>query len=240
MSIVDTSQKQRGRGVLEGAFQVLDALSRFPDGAGLSQLSRACELPKATTFRLLEQLVELGAVQRHGTEYSVGHLMARLGENWQPHPRLRRASRGPIRTLARLSTAAIAVTILDGDRVRVVGATRGTPGELPHVMADSASVSRTAAGQVLLASQPRRERPEAYTATEWRRLRSRLRQDDAVVVEYEDVLPGVCCVAAPAPLPDGQGVASVSALIIGSTVPSALPGLVLRAAGEISRGLAVH
>lgn len=59
------STEDRGRGVLEGAFIVLDALARVPAGAGLSALARDTGLSKATVHRLLEQLVNLGAVQRH-------------------------------------------------------------------------------------------------------------------------------------------------------------------------------
>ncbi|MDT7566078.1 MAG: IclR family transcriptional regulator, acetate operon repressor, partial [Pseudonocardiales bacterium] len=75
---------QGGRGVLEGAFELLDVLSRMPSGAGLSGLSRDSGLPKATTHRLLEQLVALGAVQRDGQRYYVGGALARLGRSWQP------------------------------------------------------------------------------------------------------------------------------------------------------------
>jgi DNA-binding IclR family transcriptional regulator len=47
------------------------------------------------------------------------------------------------------------------------------------------------------------------------------------------------CVASPVHGPDGAPVAALSALIIRPTPPAGLPELVARAAGEISRNLAV-
>lgn len=49
-------------GVLEGGFHVLDLLPRPEGRMGLSRLARESGLPKATAYRQVEQLVELGAV----------------------------------------------------------------------------------------------------------------------------------------------------------------------------------
>ena len=52
-----------GRGVLDGAFAVLDALAHADQGLGLTALARASGLAKTSVHRLAEQLVMLGAVQ---------------------------------------------------------------------------------------------------------------------------------------------------------------------------------
>jgi IclR family acetate operon transcriptional repressor len=234
------AKKTQGRGVLDGAFCVLDVLSGAPEGLGLSELSRGCGLPKATTFRMVEQLVEIGAVQRYERRYFVGRLLVELGRSWQPHPRLRRTALQPVRTLAALTQSAVAVTVLDGGRVRVVTATLGAVGELPSIQADSDLASRTAACRVLLATQPDRDRPAAFSTAEWRRLRTDLRRHGAVVMDHQDATPGVCCVAAPVHFPEGTGTASISALVMNRTVPPNLADLVLRAADKIARGLAVR
>src|ERR1700757_3442401 len=52
-----------GRGVLHGAFAVLDALARADEGLGLTELARADGLAKTSAHRLAEHLVALGAVQ---------------------------------------------------------------------------------------------------------------------------------------------------------------------------------
>ena len=51
------------RGVLDGAFAVLDALAHADEGLGLTELARASGLAKTSAHRLAAQLVTLGAVQ---------------------------------------------------------------------------------------------------------------------------------------------------------------------------------
>ncbi|ONI79900.1 hypothetical protein ALI144C_24540 [Actinosynnema sp. ALI-1.44] len=71
-----------GRGVLDGAFLLLEALARFGE-AGPTQLAAATGLPKATTHRLLDQLTGLGAVRREAGRYRIGSRMfARRPEGW--------------------------------------------------------------------------------------------------------------------------------------------------------------
>jgi IclR family acetate operon transcriptional repressor len=183
--------------------------------------------------------VELGAAQRDGQRYFVGSTLARLGQAWQPSPRLRDAALDPVRTLAALTRTAVAVTVLSGDRVRVVIATRGALGELPKITVGSDLARRTAAGQVLLAADENRDPPEEFSRAEWRRLRAGMRHS-AIALDHQEVTPGVCCVATPVALPGGRGIASLSALSVGRALPRHVPDLVLRAAGEISRNLVVH
>ena len=58
------------RGVLDGAFAVLDALAHADQGLGLTALARASGLAKTSARRLAEQLVMLGAAD-HGLAQSV-------------------------------------------------------------------------------------------------------------------------------------------------------------------------
>lgn len=74
-----------GRSVLEGAFALLEAVERAVE-AGPTRLASECGLPKTTAYRLLEQLADLGAVERCRGSYRVGLRMFRLGREWQPHP----------------------------------------------------------------------------------------------------------------------------------------------------------
>src|SRR4029450_3123589 len=53
-----------GRGVLDGAFAVLEAIADADGGLGLTALAGASGLAKTSAYRLAEQLVALGAVQR--------------------------------------------------------------------------------------------------------------------------------------------------------------------------------
>ncbi|RAJ48519.1 IclR-like helix-turn-helix domain-containing protein [Streptomyces sp. KhCrAH-43] len=82
----------RRRGVIEGAFALLDALRRCGGEAGLTEIAAACALPKGSVHRLLKQLLLVGAVERRGSRYRVGSQLYRLGQVWEPHPGLRVAA----------------------------------------------------------------------------------------------------------------------------------------------------
>jgi IclR helix-turn-helix domain len=94
------SPEAAGRRVLDGAFAILEALSRADDGLGLTALARASGLAKASAYRLAEQLVSLGAVQRVDCRYYIGARIDRMGQGWQPNPGLRKAAQVPVRALA--------------------------------------------------------------------------------------------------------------------------------------------
>ena len=235
----DVPQRGGGRGVLDGAFELLEALAAAPAGAGLSELARDTGLPKATAYRLLEQLVGRGAVQRQRQRYYVGATMARIGRQWQPSPALRRASLTPVGELARLAGVEVAVCTLDGDTIRVVRASSGISDAMQRMSTNDELVVRTAAGRVLLAARTDRDRPRGFSRAEWDRTRDSVSRHAAVAVDHQDVLPGVFCAAAAIPLSGRHDVAAIGALSIGRSPRPDLPEMVLRAAREVSRAFAL-
>jgi IclR family acetate operon transcriptional repressor len=227
--------------VLEGAFHVLGVLAQAEVGAGLSEIARQAALPKSTTHRLLEQLVDLGAVQRHERRYFVGSGLARLGNAWQPHPGLQRATREPVRVLSALTSTVVSITVLDANRIRVVTATRGVLTEVPRMQTYDEIPPIHAAGQLLLLARRGADDdpPSGLTAGEWRRARARFARPGNLVIDRQEVMSGVCCVAAPVWRPDGELIASITAIALKSSVPAGLPELVQRASREITRNLAL-
>lgn len=119
-----------GRGVLEGAFALLNALQREQD-AGVTALAAACGLPKTTAYRLLDQLVELGAVERSAGRYRIGPGMFRLGQGWQPHPGLRSAARKPLRRLTAVTGMTVALAVLHRGQTLVLDWTAASDAPRP-------------------------------------------------------------------------------------------------------------
>jgi DNA-binding IclR family transcriptional regulator len=233
------SAPSSGRAVLEGVFLVLDALARADSGLGLSDLSRQSGLAKASTYRLAEQLVGLGAVRRHERRYYIGARLGRIGQRWQPDPALRTVALPRVHTLAIQTKAIASMSILVEGRLQLVCATapRGHPG----IPAPGHSiVGRTATGQVLYAARHAGATadPDCGTVAEWNRLRSSIREPHAVVVDQQDVLEGVCCVSAPAWYPSGRCAGAVTAIVESRTIPPALRDLVVRTARQIGADLA--
>ena len=136
-----------GRGVLDGAFAVLDALAHADKGLGLTALARVSGLAKSSAHRLAEQLVTLGAVQCVEQRYYVGPRMLRIGQRWQPDPLLRVSAQVPVHTLAVQSRAIASLRILHEQRLQYIcGAAPHSHAYMPN-LAEPESIARTATGR---------------------------------------------------------------------------------------------
>jgi IclR family acetate operon transcriptional repressor len=228
-----------GRGVLDGAFAVLEALAETDGGLGLTALAGACGLAKTSAHRLAEQLVALGAVQRVHHRYYIGARIGRIGQRWQPDPVLRQAAQAPVHTLAVQSRAMASLRILHEDKLRVICTTapRGHA-YLPNP-ADRESTARTATGRVLYATTAGTDGglPGCWTPREWRRLRESIREVHATVVDHQDAFPGICCVSAPVWWPNGTCAGAVTALVQAAKPTPNLRDLVVCAARSIGARL---
>ncbi|GFE27586.1 hypothetical protein Sliba_80390 [Streptomyces nigrescens] len=193
----DTTTVSSGRGVVEGAFAVLEELRRRGGEAGLTQISAACKLPKASTHRLLEQLVRVGAVERHEGRYRVGCQLYWLGQAWQPHPGLWLAARGPLHRLRAITGASAVVTVLHDGLALTVASVPGDVESVAPVRDGMGFSLETAAGQVLTTGLRR----------------STAGRLPGAVLEREQVLDGVCCAALPMRSPDGRLRAAITAMV---------------------------
>ena len=224
-----------GRGVLDGAFAVLDALAHADEGLGLTALARASGLAKTSVHRLAEQLVILGAVQCVEQRYYVGPRMLRIGQRWQPDPLLRRVAQAPVHNLAVQSRAMASLRILHEQRLRYVCA--AVPHGHAHMPdpADPESIARTATGRVLYATQPASDvtLPDCWTRGEWRNLRESLRDPRATVIDHQDAVAGTCCVSAPVWWPTGACAGAITVTVQANDLPTGLPALVSHTPGGL-------
>lgn len=235
--VAEAQTESAGRGVLEAGFQVLQAISVVPEGCGLSQLARATGLAKATAYRLAEQLVALGAVQRVEQRYFVGARMAELGRQWQAAPLLRQAAQRPGRTLAAMTKATVAVCVLDGDEVHLIASFKGAE-IFVTAEAEADLTFRTAMVQVLHAARAdNAPPPPTYSAGEWRRIETAIADDGMIAVDRYDLVSGVCCAAAAIKSNGCGGPAAIACMSLAPRFPPNLPSLVAHAAREIGKNL---
>ncbi|WP_131735695.1 IclR family transcriptional regulator [Actinomadura roseirufa] len=225
-----------GRGVLEGAFLLLEELAQA-DEAGLTQLSSATGLPKSTTHRLLDQLVAVGAVHRGDRgRYRVGARAFRLGQMWTPAPVLRTAAARPARQLAAAIGESVSVAVMNGPDALVVTGVMGPADEVwslrPGVVLPSASAAEIA----IKATRPRAEAPGDHSRPDWAR-RVTSARDLGVAYDYENVLPPLACVAAPVHDPTGATVAAIAAVVMDSRRLASLTDAVRGTADRISANL---
>jgi len=220
-----------GRGVLEGAFEILAALGSHGTGLGLTELACNTGLAKTTVHRLAEQLVAVGAVQRIEHCYYIGPTIARLGRCWQPDPQLRQAACGPVRALAARANTAAAAYVLNERRAHLItAAVRRGQTWLPPADLDAESIPYTAVGRVLLATN---SDDGAGTAG-----RLRLPRDwRTILTDDPQPADGICWVAAPVWRPNGQCAAAVAALVTSPALPPGVKDSVICAARQIGQHL---
>jgi IclR family acetate operon transcriptional repressor len=204
-----------GRGVLEGAFALLDVLGELGE-AGPTQLSEAGNLPKATVHRLLQQLAVLGAVEKRLGRYRIGPRILWLGQAWRPDPALLRAAQAPMLRLARATGASVAVGVLAHGQVVMVS---GIPGEMAGRVPMEPGMAwprTTAAGRALLAwtSSLAPRQAAAMPPAE----RARIHKA-GIVFDDQGLLPDICCAAVPVVGSDTDSPLAVLCAMVNASYP---------------------
>ncbi|WP_051571464.1 helix-turn-helix domain-containing protein [Cryptosporangium arvum] len=170
------------RGVVDGAFRVLHALPGVGPRQQVARLARATGLPRPTVYRLLDQLTEVGAVERRDGRWTLAAGMLGLARSVEPVAGLRVHAMAAIRELRELTGGAVSLVV---PRAEDFVALEMVPGReaLPiDARAGADMPASTAAGQVL--------RPTG-------------RRHVGKAVVHGPELGGVTCYAVPIVLPGG-------------------------------------
>jgi DNA-binding IclR family transcriptional regulator len=204
------TDRARGRGVLEGAFALLDVLGAMGNEVGLSELAKSSGLPKTTVHRLLDQLGELGAVERSSTGYRIGSRVFRLGQGWQSE--LRDHALRTLRALSARLRETVGLVMPREGRILIAASSVVRP-EHGRMMRPGLTVSlETAAGRVLAAHDPLLGMPSGFSAEAWSAAAYRLRAA-GVAFDREQVLPGISCAAVPVRTATGRVTGALCAVV---------------------------
>ncbi|MGW2226362.1 IclR family transcriptional regulator [Streptomyces formicae] len=227
-----------GRGVLEGAFLLLEELARTGD-AELTDLAARAGLPKATAHRLLDQLAALGAVERGSGRYRIGAAVAHLARSWGAYHPLARAAALPLRRLSAVTGASVALAApVSGSMVIVSGRPGPADEVFPH-MPGLILPPDSAADAVMSASAPSATPPPEYSRAAWGRRLSNVRER-GVDLHCCEVEVDVSCLAAPVYAPSGRAIAAIGVCFLGHRRPSATTvDAARRAARMLSSSLAI-
>jgi len=135
-------------------FAVLEVFEADPAPLRLSELARRAELPVSTAYRLVNELVAWGGLERtDGQRYRLGRRVWRLGTTTSWERELRRTCAGFAHRLAADVGHAVAVSVLDGDRLICIDTVAGQhPSVVLADAGDELPLFATSAGKLLLAS----------------------------------------------------------------------------------------
>jgi DNA-binding IclR family transcriptional regulator len=217
------SRDQRGRSnMLERGIQVLQAFR--PDGGTLTlpALVRRTGLPKATVYRLAEDLLDLGLLERQRHGYRPGLGLFELGELVATKSDLRETALPFLQDLYEATHETVHLGVRDGLDVIYAEKIRGHHGvDVPSRIGRRLPLTCTGVGKALLAFAG----PEVLDAVLQRPLRRLTPQSlrDATLLtaelseirrtrlarDWEEAALGVTCVAAPI-IVDGRAIAAIS------------------------------
>lgn len=231
----DGAKALKGRGVLEGAFALLEDLGRVGE-ARLTDLARRTGLPKATVHRLLTQMSDLGAVEQRAGRYRLGPTIARLDQSRDHHRLLGRASTLPLHQLKAATGATVCVVAPSTAGMTVIN---GIPGAVrdffPHLPGQTLPPD-SAADIVMRAFEPPAGPAPGYSSAQWARRLNRAREHGADVHEYEWDGQRMC-LATPVHAASGRVVAAVGVAVADSRHLPAAVVSAQRAARMVSANL---
>lgn len=237
------------------ALSLLDAFRGVGPVAGVSDLARVTGLPKSTAFRLLNQLVASGFLDRHGTDYRLDQHVFELG-NCVPM-----CAPGDLRSIAApflsdlfpSSRTVVHLAVLDHTDVLYLDKIQGNSTvKVPTVVGGRIPASCSALGkamlpfghkdvieQILQAGLTRRTRYSIAAPGLFLAELQQVRQH-GVAFDREEAALGLTCVAAPI-VWRSRAIAAISTSgPTGRFDPAALAARVKSAANEISALYAAH
>lgn len=233
------------------AVRVLRALALAGDAAdGVTHIAELANLPKSTTHRVLAVLIEEGLVSRSDQRYRLGigwfELQSALSSSeWH---RIVRQAKRPLDSLFETTEATVHFAVLDGEEVLYLEKLTGRRGTVvPTRVGERKPALCTALGKSLVAhAAPANvhhmlSKPlpvvSRRSITSPRIILNQLNEirRSGVAYDFEEIQPGVSCVAAPV-FRSGTAIAAVSVTRVGSrTVNPGDAAAVRRAATEIAR-----
>jgi DNA-binding IclR family transcriptional regulator len=217
-----------GVSVMSKAIAVLEAFDEQHRRLSLSEIARRADLPIATAFRLVGELVEGDLLARRSDgDYVVGRRMWDLGLLAPVQSGLRQVASPFLHDIYGATLATVHLAVRDGTEVLYVDRLSGHA-SVPVVsqIGSRLPMHATGVGKVLLAYAPpdvqatvfaNLTRITSYTVTQPGRLQQELRRvpRDGYAQTSEEMSLGACSVAVPIRTPDGRVIAS-----LGIVVPS--------------------
>jgi IclR family pca regulon transcriptional regulator len=224
---------------LERGLAILVCFSSERPLLGIAELADMLGMSRSTTHRYVITLVALGYLEQGAQrKYSLALRVTDLGLSAMTSTSLREHARAYVEDLSRRSAYTVGVAVLDGPEIvcveRFRGARRGQHLiDLGLVVGSRLPAHRTAAGKLLMAYLPARERRDLIAELRLSRggvSKSALREElesiplDAVASSREELAPGLLAIAAPVRAESREVVAAVSMAAHNSMI--SLEGLV--------------
>lgn len=217
------STGRTGSSVLERAFSLLEVIGSDGTSVGLAELARRAGLPKATAYRLANQLIDLHVLERAGQEYQLGLKLFELGNSVTRQRELREAALPFMEDLYEATHETIHLGVLDEIEVlyaeKIAGRRKCS---VPTTLGIRKPLYCTGLGKAILANSGPRLlesviqngllRRTRYTITDPHRLQVELKRaaESGVSYDREEYELGITCVGSPLLNRTGRAWAAIS------------------------------
>ncbi|GGF32876.1 helix-turn-helix domain-containing protein [Subtercola lobariae] len=179
------------RGVLEGAFALLEHLPDTQPPHQLRDLALLSGVPRSSVYRLLDQLRAIGAVELVGDRFVLGRAMLTMGARVEPATGLRRDTGRMLQALREQTGATVSLIASAESSATVIESIPGRD-TLPVDIFAGRLLPVHAAGSLVIEPSAAPERVNAARRA---------------AVDDGDVVSGLSCFAVAIPLPDGSAAA---------------------------------
>jgi DNA-binding IclR family transcriptional regulator len=213
---------------------LLEALARFPHGAGVNELAATAGVPKSSASLILGTLEELGFANRSDDgKYRLGIKLYHLGTAAVWGLDVRKAALPHMEALSRDTGHSVHLAILDGDEAVIIEKVPGTSFvQFNTWVGKRVMLHLSSYGKCLASGLPEAEverivaqkglpQRTAKTVSDLPSLLHQLRQfrELGYAIEDEEDEPGIRCIAAAVRSHTGQVVAAVSITALTNDLP---------------------
>jgi DNA-binding IclR family transcriptional regulator len=199
---------------------VIGAFDRADTALTLHELTERTGLPKSTVHRMVDQLVDIGWIEREVSGYRIGMRLFEIGGLAARRSTLSDLAAPHLHALSTATGLAVQMAILDGSRVVYLERIPMTDFRLPTRQGGRQPAYRTALGKAMLAFDEEaaagvlaNELPErtSRTLTKARDLELELERvaETELAFDHQESYDGLACVAAPL-RSSGRAIAAVS------------------------------
>lgn len=193
--------------MVERITSIMDAFTLPLARLSLDEVTRRCGLPRSTTHRILDQLVQFGWVSHVGNLYALGPRALRFGARDIVYSELRSASNGRLHALAQTTGLVVHLVALDGPEIYYVDKFGANVSKVPSEVGGRAPAHCTAAGKGILALLPPEVVHQQYAdgldagthccfphVTALHQELARIRAHNGVAVTHGSCYPNIGCI----------------------------------------------
>ncbi|MGG1661180.1 IclR family transcriptional regulator [Brevibacillus sp. NRS-1366] len=222
----ESTEKQYNVAMVDRAMKILDYMLKSESTAGISQLAKYLDLPKANVFRIISTLEKWGMVERDPlfeNEYRLGKALIVYGQKAKKDINLLSVAKPVLKEIAQDIGETANIGVLHENQIVILHSEQGEASILVSILPPTCSLHNSSLGKVFLANMPDSDIKGYFTQTTFERQTANTitsydefsKQKDQIItdgysLEKEEWEYGLSCIAVPIKDSTGHLLAALS------------------------------